>query len=63
MEDPELHNNDGMDEDHSGDERDGDADDAAPKQEYVKKEFAARPCVSPFETDKQVRNLIVRNQR
>lgn len=43
---------------------DGDVDDGAQaKQEYVKKEFVARTYVSPYETDKQVRNLIVRNQR
>ena len=64
MEDPELQNDQIIDEDHSGDERDGDGDDAAAaKAEYVKKEFVARPYASPWETDKQVKNLIVRNQR
>jgi hypothetical protein len=59
---------DGRDEDvdreGSDYEGDGGDEDASPqKQEYVKKVFVAHPYVSPFGTDVEVRNLIVKNAR
>jgi hypothetical protein len=32
-------------------------------QEYVKKEFVARPYTSPYDTDKEVANLTPTNSR
>ena len=37
----------------------GDEDGGAPKLEYVRKDFFARPYASPFGTDGDVKNLIV----
>ena len=41
----------------------GDEDGGQAKQEYVKKEYVARTYVTPYGTDTDVKNLIVRNAR
>lgn len=41
----------------------GEDGDGQGKQEYVKKEFVARPYVSPYQTDSEVKGLIVKNSR
>jgi hypothetical protein len=40
-----------------------DVENAQDGQEYVKKEFVARPYTSPYDTDKEVANLTPTNSR
>jgi hypothetical protein len=40
-----------------------DGENAQDGQEYVKKEFVARPYTSPYDTDKEVANLTPTNSR
>jgi hypothetical protein len=40
-----------------------DGENAQDGQEYVKKEFVARPYISPYDTDKEVANLTPTNSR
>jgi len=54
------------DVDREGSEGEGDGadeDGGQPKQEYVKKEFVARPYSSQFGTDVEVKAIIVKNTR
>ena len=44
-------------------EMDGDAEDKADAQEFVKKEFVARPYKSPYETEEDVKKLNPQNSR
>ena len=66
MEDPEPNNEniDGQEREGSDNELDG-ADDAdgGGKQEYVKKEYFARPYVSPYGTENVVKAYTVKNSR
>ena len=54
---------DDNDREGSDAEGDGGEDDGQGKAEYVKKEFVARPYASPWNTDTDVKNLIIKNSR
>ena len=66
MEDPEPNAENVNDQNPEGSDNDldgADDDAAGGKQEYVKKEYFARPYESPYGTDNVVRGYTVKNSR
>jgi hypothetical protein len=59
MEDNEEIEREGSENENEAGEEAGDQ----AKQEYVKKEFFARPYVSPYNTENEVRALTTKNNR
>ncbi|MFO0118126.1 MAG: hypothetical protein ACK521_11120 [bacterium] len=50
-------------DDLMGSDNDMDGENGQDGQEYVKKEFVARPYTSPYDTDKEVAGLTPANSR